>query len=425
MALHVDGCRQHCACGPNGEVAWLGLGLGLGSRHRVRVRVGLGLGLELGCWSRQLGELTCAILDGHCDAIAGNEAPRLTPWSAVERVVQGARTLPKAHLSKAVCTRVVLHVDEPAAWIVVAGIELHQIWIKLHQIGVSARLVIVAMLVRMVLMIMLVVVYAHHLDRAGLPERSLVVSGVAQHAVARAEAPLAHTLALIIVAMLVHIVIVYAHHLDRAGLCGPSNQRLRLLRAVVGRGAAPLRRARNVLDVYSQKKIASSLSAPIRREPFASPSSYPWLRPFLSPNISKQLADRAALAIFDVECAGAGGGADAARGREQGGLLWREPRQARPAKALRGAVESRWQSGVPGPLRHRRGGGAVHRANAGGAGDGAEACSGAVADERGGAAAGAGGGADAARGREQDGLLRRVPQPPRQAQALCGAGEAQ
>ena len=46
-----------------------------------------------------------------------------------------------------------------------------------------------------------------------------------------------------------------------------------------------------------------------------------------------------------------------------------------------------------------RGGGAVHRANAGGAGGGAEGCSGATADERGGTAAGAGGGADAARGR--------------------------
>ena len=163
-----------------------------------------------------MGELTCAILDGHCDAVSGDEAPRLTPRSAVERVVQGARTLPKAHLGEAVCIRVVLYMDQPAAWIVVAGIELHQIWIKLHQIGVSARLVIVAMLVRMVVMIMLVVVYAHHLDRAGLPERSLVVSGVAQHTVARAEAPLAHTLALIIVAVLVHmVVIVYAHHLDR------------------------------------------------------------------------------------------------------------------------------------------------------------------------------------------------------------------
>ena len=181
-ALHVDGCREHRACGPDGEVA-------------------------------------CAILDGHCDAVARGEAPRLAPRSAVERVVQGARTLSKAHLGEAVCTCVVLHVDEPATRVVVAGIELHQIWNEL----VSARPIIVAMLVHLVVMVMVVVVYAHHLDRARFPERSLVVSGVAQHAVVRGEAPLAHALALVIVAMLVHmtvrvmVVVVYARHLDRAG----------------------------------------------------------------------------------------------------------------------------------------------------------------------------------------------------------------
>ena len=108
-----------------------------------------------------------------------------------------------------------LHVDEPATWVVVAGIELHQIWNEL----VSARPIIVAMLVHLVVMVMVVVVYAHHLDRARFPERSLVVSGVAQHAVVRGEAPLSHALALIIVAMLVHmavrvmVVVVYTNHL--------------------------------------------------------------------------------------------------------------------------------------------------------------------------------------------------------------------
>eukprot|EP00964_Phaeocystis_antarctica_P024002 scaffold13433_cov67-Phaeocystis_antarctica.AAC.1 len=92
---------------------------------------------------------------------------------------------------------------------------------------------------------------------------------------------------------------------------------------------------------------------------------------------------------------------------------------------------TRWQAGAPGQLRHRRGGGAVRHAVAGGGGaggGGAEGCSGgaacAAADERGGAAAGAGGEADAARGRQQDGLLRRAPQQPRQAQALPGEGVA-
>jgi hypothetical protein len=186
MALHIDGCREHRACGPNGEVAR-------------------------------------AILDGHCDAVARGKAPGLAPGPAVERVVQGAGTLPEAHLGEAVCTRVVLYVDEPATRVVVAGIQLDQIW----QL-VSARLIVVAMLVVMVV----VVWYAHHLDRARFPERSLVVSSVAQHPVVGGEAPLAHTLALLIVAMLVHmavrvmVVIVYAHH-----------------RATYRRRGAPTRRA--------------------------------------------------------------------------------------------------------------------------------------------------------------------------------------
>eukprot|EP00964_Phaeocystis_antarctica_P060701 scaffold36200_cov63-Phaeocystis_antarctica.AAC.4 len=121
--------------------------------------------------------------------------------------------------------------------------------------------------------------------------------------------------------------------------------------------------------------------------------------------------------------AGAGGGPDAARGREQGGLLRREA-QARQAQALYGAGDARWQGRAPGHLRHRRGGGAVRRTNAGGEGGGGEGCSGAAADERGGAAAGAGGGDDAARGREQDGLLRRAPQPDQQVQAIPDACEA-
>eukprot|EP00964_Phaeocystis_antarctica_P085082 scaffold53687_cov52-Phaeocystis_antarctica.AAC.1 len=74
-------------------------------------------------------------------------------------------------------------------------------------------------------------------------------------------------------------------------------------------------------------------------------------------------AERAAV---DVERAG--GGADAARGREQGGLLRRDPRQARPAQALSGTGAAQRQGSEPGHLRHRRGGGAVHRTVAGGAG---------------------------------------------------------
>eukprot|EP00964_Phaeocystis_antarctica_P101194 scaffold66691_cov58-Phaeocystis_antarctica.AAC.4 len=137
----------------------------------------------------------------------------------------------------------------------------------------------------------------------------------------------------------------------------------------------------------------------------------------------------AALAISDVESAGADGGADAARGREQDGLLRRAPLQSRRVQALRGKGEARWQAGDPGLLRQRRGGGTVRRAVAGGASGGAEGgaegCSRAVAaDERGGAAAGAGGGAHAARGREQDGLLWREPRQSQQSQALPGAGEA-
>eukprot|EP00964_Phaeocystis_antarctica_P037308 scaffold21307_cov66-Phaeocystis_antarctica.AAC.4 len=140
-------------------------------------------------------------------------------------------------------------------------------------------------------------------------------------------------------------------------------------------------------------------------------------RLFVAPSIE---SCRAALAISDVERAGAGGGADAARGRQQDGLLRRVPHQARPAQALPGTVEVRWQEGEPGLLRHGRGGGTVRRAIAEGAGGGGAGCSGigegssgAAADERGGAAAGAGGGADAARGQEQDGLLLRERAPGR------------
>eukprot|EP00964_Phaeocystis_antarctica_P111475 scaffold75835_cov74-Phaeocystis_antarctica.AAC.1 len=108
--------------------------------------------------------------------------------------------------------------------------------------------------------------------------------------------------------------------------------------------------------------------------------------------------------------AGAAGGADAARDRQQDGLLRRVPRQPRLSQALPRTGEAWWQTGEPGQLRHRRGGGAVCRPNTRGAGGGgAEGGSAAAADERGGAAAGAGGGAGAARGREQDGLLRRGP----------------
>ena len=66
-----------------------------------------------------------------------------------------------------------------------------------------------------------------------------------------------------------------------------------------------------------------------------------------------------------------------------------------------------WRGGkivTLGGFAHRLGGGAVHRANAGGADGCCKACSGAAADEGGGAAAGAGGGADAAQGRQHDGL---------------------
>eukprot|EP00964_Phaeocystis_antarctica_P102460 scaffold67801_cov55-Phaeocystis_antarctica.AAC.4 len=137
---------------------------------------------------------------------------------------------------------------------------------------------------------------------------------------------------------------------------------------------------------------------------------------------------RAALAISDAEragagaAAGAGGGADAARGRQQSGLFRRVPPARQARQVLRSAGEAQWQNGLHGLLRHRRGGSAVRRAIAGGAGEG---CSGGVADERGGAAAGEGGGADAARGRKQDGLRQRVPHQPRPAQALQGAGVAQ
>eukprot|EP00964_Phaeocystis_antarctica_P064308 scaffold38671_cov57-Phaeocystis_antarctica.AAC.6 len=128
--------------------------------------------------------------------------------------------------------------------------------------------------------------------------------------------------------------------------------------------------------------------------------------------------------------AGAGGGSEAGRGQEQDGLLRRVPRlsESRPTQALPGAGVSRpgRQESESGQLRHRRGGGVVHRAVAGGAGGSTKGCSVAcAADERGGAATGAGGGADAAaRGRDSDWLLWSAPRPSRQAQALPGAGEA-
>eukprot|EP00964_Phaeocystis_antarctica_P067746 scaffold41013_cov60-Phaeocystis_antarctica.AAC.3 len=152
--------------------------------------------------------------------------------------------------------------------------------------------------------------------------------------------------------------------------------------------------------------------------------------------------------------AGAGGGSDAARGRGKVGLLWRAPHQARPDQALPGAGDARWEVSGPGHVCHRRGGGAVRHAIAGGTGGGSKACSGAegcslpdsfvlraiargagssggavcsgggkggggATVERGGAAAGAGGGSDTARG--QDRLLRGEPRQSRQAQALPGA----
>ena len=73
--------------------------------------------------------------------------------------------------------------------------------------------------------------------------------------------------------------------------------------------------------------------------------------------------------------AGAGGEADAAGHQGQDGLLRRAPQQARQAQALSGAGVARWgwQESAPGLLRHRRGGGAVRRALAGGTGRGGEA----------------------------------------------------
>eukprot|EP00964_Phaeocystis_antarctica_P056525 scaffold33336_cov66-Phaeocystis_antarctica.AAC.3 len=82
--------------------------------------------------------------------------------------------------------------------------------------------------------------------------------------------------------------------------------------------------------------------------------------------------------------AGAGKGADATRGRQQGGLLWRAPHESRPAQALSGEVDTRWEASEPGQLRHRRGGRVVRRAVAGGAGGGAGGVSAAAAEERGG-----------------------------------------
>ena len=43
-------------------------------------------------------------------------------------------------------------------------------------------------------------------------------------------------------------------------------------------------------------------------------------------------------------------------------ILLRAPQPTQQAQALPGAAEARWQDGVPGQLRHSRGGGAVHRA---------------------------------------------------------------
>eukprot|EP00964_Phaeocystis_antarctica_P045021 scaffold25901_cov60-Phaeocystis_antarctica.AAC.2 len=149
-------------------------------------------------------------------------------------------------------------------------------------------------------------------------------------------------------------------------------------------------------------------------------------------NSSPDRAKNAWCAVFRVAdgqrgaAAGAGREADAIGGRQQDGLLWSEPPQSRQAQALSGEGVAWWQGRAPGPLRHRRGGGAVRRTIAGGAGGSGEAgCSGSAADERGGAAAGAGGGADAAPVREHDGLLRRGPrQQARQAQALSDNVEA-
>eukprot|EP00964_Phaeocystis_antarctica_P008632 scaffold4664_cov54-Phaeocystis_antarctica.AAC.1 len=70
--------------------------------------------------------------------------------------------------------------------------------------------------------------------------------------------------------------------------------------------------------------------------------------------------------------AGAGGGADAARGRQQDGLLRRVSPSGQQGQALPGAREARWQASAPGLLRHRRGGSAVRRAVAGGADGGRE-----------------------------------------------------
>ena len=120
-----------------------------------------------------------------------------------------------------------------------------------------------------------------------------------------------------------------------------------------------------------------------------------------------------------------GGGPHAALGQEPGGLLRRAPQPVMQVQVLRGQGEPRRQVHLPRPLRHRRGGGAVHRALTGRAGGGGEGSLGARAlpHRRGGAAAGARGGVGAARGRQQGGLLRRVPQPEAQDQGLRGAGE--
>ena len=66
----------------------------------------------------------------------------------------------------------------------------------------------------------------------------------------------------------------------------------------------------------------------------------------------------------DGDAAGARGGAGAARGRQQDGLLWRAPRQVVVAslnkswwQALSGAGVAWWEEREPRPLRHCRGGG--------------------------------------------------------------------
>ena len=88
----------------------------------------------------------------------------------------------------------------------------------------------------------------------------------------------------------------------------------------------------------------------------------------------RYLSHNAVLAVSDVEVATRRGAADAAQGRQQDGPIRRVPQPPRPAQALPGTGVARWQEGEPGHLRHRRGSGAVHRTDAGGAGGGGAAC---------------------------------------------------